>query len=139
MSTEFFETSDLLLTNGGVIDFEDVNRVFVLKAILVDADDLLVAGVDTGLRTCSCFLDTHFRNTCFDSGCHTAEFLNLLDMRPFLVGNLLGKGLYVVGTSPRVNLLADFGFLLDINLRVTSDTSGEVGRKGNRLVEGVGV
>ena len=45
----------------------------------------------------------------------------------------------VVRTCPRVNLAADVGLLLNVDLRVTRNTRREVGRQGDRLVEGVGV
>ena len=60
-------------------------------------------------------------------------------MLPSLVHEFVGQALYVVRTCPRVDLLTDESFLLDVDLRVTSDTSGEVGRQSNRFVEGVGV
>ena len=60
-------------------------------------------------------------------------------MLPSLVNQLVGQGLYVVRTCPWVNLLADLSLVLDINLRVTSDTCREVGRQGDGLVEGIGM
>ena len=60
-------------------------------------------------------------------------------MLPCLVGNLVGQRLYIVGTTPRVNVLTDIGLFLNIDLRITRDTCREVGRQSDGLVEGVGV
>ena len=60
-------------------------------------------------------------------------------MLPSLVGNFVGQRLYIVGTAPRVHVLADVGFFLNIDLRITGDTGREVGRQGDGFVEGVGV
>ena len=45
----------------------------------------------------------------------------------------------IVGTSPRVDGAAHLRLFLDVNLRVTGDTCGEVGRQGDGLVQRVGV
>ena len=68
----------------------------MVKTELVDTDNLLSAGVDSCLLACSSLLDSEFRNTCLDSLSHTAKFLNLLDMTPSLMSQLVGKRLYVV-------------------------------------------
>ena len=52
---------------------------------------------------------------------------------------LVGQGLHVVGTCPRVDLLADLGLVLDVDLGVAGNTSREVGGQRDGLVEGVGV
>ena len=49
---------------------------------------------------------------------------------PSLVGDLLRQRFDVVRTCPRVNLAADVGLLLNVNLRVTRNTRREVGRQG---------
>ena len=55
------------------------------------------------------------------------------------MGDLVGERLHVVGACPRVDLAADIGFLLDVDLRITGDTCREVGRQGDGLVQSVGV
>ncbi len=60
-------------------------------------------------------------------------------MFPCAVSDLVGEALDIVAAAPRVDLLADMGFLLDIDLGVAGDTRGEVRRKGDSLIEGVGV
>ena len=111
----------------------------MLKAILVGTHDSLHARVDTGLSACSSLLDTHLGHTCLDSLGHTAKLLDFLDMLPCLVNEFVGEGLNIVRTCPWVDVLAHLGLVLDIDLSVTCDTCGEVGRQGDSLVEGVGV
>ena len=69
---------DLFLTHGRVVDFQDVNRFFLVEAIFVHADDGLRAGVDAGLGTGCSFLDTHLGDTGLDSLGHTAQLLDFL-------------------------------------------------------------
>lgn len=140
--TSFFQTLQVLnlfQTNCCIVDFKDINRSFFLQAILVHTNDSLRTGVDTGLRTCSCFFDTHLRNTGFDSFRHTTQFFNFLNEFPSLVSQLVCQRLYIVRTTPRVNILADISFFLNINLSVTCDTCREVRRQRNSLVKCIGV
>ena len=111
----------------------------MLQTILVSTHDSLNTRVDTSLSTSGGLLDTHLRHTCLDSLSHTTQLLDLLDMLPSLVNKLVGEGLYVVRTSPWVDLLADLCLILDIDLGITGDTSREVGRQGDSLVERVGM
>ena len=111
----------------------------MLQTILIRTHDCLYARVDTCLCTGSSLLDTHLRQTRLDGLRHTTQLLNLLDMLPSLVYQLVGQRLYIVATSPWVDLLAHLGLVLDIDLRVTCDTSREVSRQCDSLVEGVGV
>ena len=60
-------------------------------------------------------------------------------MSPCLLHEFVGQSLYIVGTCPRIDDLGDVGFLLDVDLGVTGDTSRKVGRQCDSLVEGVGV
>ena len=60
-------------------------------------------------------------------------------MLPSLVDEFVGQRLHIVRTSPWINLLAHFGLVLDVNLGVTSDTSGEVRRQSDSLIKCIGV
>ena len=111
----------------------------MVETVLVDTDDGLRAGVDMSLSTCCSLLDFQFRQTGLDSLGHTAQFLDFLDMLPGAVSDLVCKALHVVGTAPGIDLLADVGLFLDIDLGVARDTCREVGRQRDGLVEGVGV
>ena len=60
-------------------------------------------------------------------------------MRPGATDDLVRESLDVVGAAPRIDDLADAGLVLDIELRIAGNTSGEVGRQRDSLVEGVRV
>ena len=111
----------------------------LVQAVLVDADDLLDARVDARLLAGRRLLDAHLRNTGLDRLGHTAQLLDLLNVLPCLLCDLLGEALHIVGTGPRIDLTADVGLLLNIDLGVTGDTRREVGRQGDRLVQRVGM
>ena len=59
--TEVVESCDLLLTYGSVIDFENIDRIFLLEAILINPYDDLLTRVDTSLSTSCSLFDTHLR------------------------------------------------------------------------------
>ena len=136
---ELLESSLLLKTYCGVVDFEDVDGILVLQTVLVGTHDGLHARVDAGLGTGCSLFDAHLGKTRLDGLGHTAQFLDFLDVLPCLGIELLGEFLHVVGTCPWVDVLAHLGLVLDVNLRVACDTCGEIGRKGNGLVQGIGV
>ena len=121
--TQIIQTSDLLLTYSSVVDLEDIDRIFLLEAILVDTDDDLLTRVDTSLRTSCSFFDTHLRQTRFDSLSHTTHTFDFLDVLPCLVHEFVRKAFDVVRTCPWVDLLTYEGLFLDVDLRITSDTS----------------
>ena len=133
------QTFLLLLAHCRVVNLEDVDRILVVKTVLVSSDYGLCAAVDAGLSARGGFLNTHLRHTGFDGFRHTAELLNLLDVLPSLVRKLVGEALNIVRTGPRVNMFAYLCLVLDVNLRVAGDARREVGRQGDGLVERVGV
>ena len=91
--------------------------------------------VDASLGTSRSLLNTHLGKPCFDGFGHTTHSLHLLDMLPSTLCELVGKRLYIVGTAPRIYLLADHGFLLNVDLSITSNTSRKVRREGNSFVQ----
>ena len=111
----------------------------MLKTVLVRADDGLHARVDAGLSAGSRLLDAHLGHTGLDGFGHTSEFLYLLDVLPCLVHQLVGQCLDVVGTGPRVYLLAHLCLVLYVYLSVAGYTCREVCRQCDSLVESVGV
>ena len=125
--TEFFQTFDLGVTNGGVIDRQYVQRVFLGQTVFVQANDGFFAAVDICLTTGRAFFDTHLRQAGSDSFGHTAQGFNFLDMSPGTADDLVGEVFQIVGTAPGIDDLADFGFVLDVQLGVTGQTCGEVG------------
>ena len=139
VGAEFLQALDLRLTHGGVVDFQGLDRVFVVKAVLVDTDDSLAARVDLCLLAGRSLFDTHLRQTRLDGLGHAAHGFHLLDVVPSTVGNLMSERLHIIRASPRVDHAADVGFFLDVNLGVTCDTGTEVGRQGDGFVQSVGV
>ena len=111
----------------------------MVQTVFVDTHDGLSAVVDVSLRTCGSLFNLQLRQTGLDSFGHAAKLLNLLDVIPCATGYLVGQSLYIVGTAPRVNLLRNVGFLLDVYLGVTCNTCREVGRQCYSLVKSVGV
>ena len=111
----------------------------MIQTVFVYADDLLDARVDAGLLAGCRLLDTHLRNTGFDGFGHTAQFLDFLNVFPSLVSQFVGQCFYVVRTAPRVYVLTNLRFFLNVNLSITCNTCREVGRKGNRFVQCVGM
>ena len=139
VGAEFLQALDLRLTHSGVVDFQGLDGVFVVEAVLVDTDDGLATRVDLGLLAGSGLFDTHLRQSRLDGLGHATHGFHLLDVIPSTVGNLVGEALHIVGTRPRVDHAADVGLFLDVDLSVTGDTGAEIGRQGDGFVEGVGV
>ena len=91
MSFHVVKTLNLLLAHLSVVDFKDIDRILMVKTILVDTYDCLTTGVDTSLSACRSLFDTEFRQTGLDSLRHTAKFLDFLDVFPCAVSNLVGE------------------------------------------------
>ncbi len=100
----------------------------MVKTVLVRADNSLRTAVDTRLSTCRGLLNTHLRHARFNSLSHASELFYFLNVLPSLMRQLVGKCLNIVRTGPRVNVFAYLCLVLNINLSVTCNTSGEVGR-----------
>ncbi len=139
VSLHVVEAFDLLLAHLGIVDFEDVDGIFVVEAIFVDAHDGLASGVDAGLGAGRGFLDAELGKTGLDGLGHAAELLDFLYMCPCAAGNLVGEGLNIVGAGPGVDLLGHHRLFLDVDLGVAGDAGREIGGEGDSLVEGVGV
>ena len=139
MSLHVVETLDLLAAHLGVVDFENVDGVFVVKTVFVDTHNGLTTRVDAGLGTGRSLFDTELRKTCLDSLSHTAELLDFLDVCPCAVCDFVGEGFHIVRASPGVDSTGYLSLFLDVNLSVTCDTCREVGRQCYSLVESVGV
>src|SRR3546814_11325088 len=83
--TTLFRSS---LAHPGVVDLQDLDVVGVVDPVLVDADDGLPAGVDARLGTGRRLLDAHLRDAGLDRLGHAAVALDLLDVRPGLLGEV---------------------------------------------------
>ena len=68
------------------------------------------------------FFDTHFRQAGVDSFGHTAQLFDFLNVAPGFLDQLIGEVFYIVGTAPRIDNFADFGFVLNVQLGITRDT-----------------
>ena len=139
LGAEPLELGDLLAVDLVVVDLEHVERVLVGEPVGVDADHLLVAGVDPGLGAGRRLLDAHLRDALLDRLGHAAGLLGLEDVRPGALGEVVGEPLDVVGAAPRVDGAGGAALLLEQQLGVAGDPGREVGRQRDRLVEGVGV
>ena len=138
-ASQFFQTFNLSVTYSGVIDGENVQRIFLSQSVLVQADNGFAAGVDICLTTSGAFFDTHLRKAGGNSLGHAAQCFDFLDMSPSAFDDLVGEVFHIVGAAPWVDDLADFGFILNVELGVTSQTCGEVGRQCDSFVERVGM
>ena len=77
------EARDLRRRHLGVVDGEDLApSALVLGAVLVDADDGVLAAVDPRLAPRRRLLDAQFRHAALDRLGHAAQRLDLVDQRP---------------------------------------------------------
>ena len=72
----------------------------------------------------------------FQSLNHTTHAFNFLELSPNLFYNLLGQGLYCPRAASRVNGAQHAKFLLQHNMQVTGNTTGEDIALTNQLVKG---
>ena len=68
----------------------------MVETVLVDTDDRLASGVDAGLSARGSAFDTELGQTGLDGLGHAAKLLDLLDMLPGAVSDLIGKSLHIV-------------------------------------------
>ena len=127
------------LAHRGVVDRADVDLGLVVEAVLVDADDGLVAQVDAGLAACRGLLDPELRHAGLDGLRHPAERLDLLDQLPRVGREGVGERFDVVRAAERVDHVGDAGLLGDDQLRVAGGARRGLGGERDRLVEAVRV
>ena len=139
LALEAGELVELQLPHRGIVDLEHVDRRFVLRPVLVDADHRLLAGIDARLGLGRGLLDAQLRNAGLDRLGHAAELLDLLDVAPGLARKLLRQPLDIERAAPGIDDAGGAAFLLQHDLGVAGDAGGEVGRQRQRLVERVGV
>jgi hypothetical protein len=106
------EFLDLACAHGCVVDLQDVDRRLIRGAEGVHADDLLMTGIDAGLRSRRGLLDLQLRNARLDGLRHAAQLLDLLDVSPGLLRQFIGEALDIVGATPRVDDARGAAFLL---------------------------
>ena len=110
-----------------VIHFQRFELVFAGEAVFVDADDHILAPVNTGLARGGSLLDHRLGPTCGNRLGHAAFGFDALDNFPRLVDQFLRQRLDVVRTTQRIDDIAHAGFFLDHDLRVARDACGEIG------------
>ena len=130
---------DLQPPHGGILHLEHVDRRFVDRLVLVDADHRLLAGIDPRLRLGGGFLDPQFRHAGLDRLGHAAERFDFLDMAPGLGREIVGQPLDIIRAAPGIDDAVGAALLLQEQLRVARDPRREIGRQRQRLVERVGV
>ncbi len=136
---QLLEAVDLGRVDRRVVDLEDLELLLVVEGEAVEPDDGLAARVDPRLGAGGGLLDAHLGQPRRDRLGHPAELLDLGDVAPGALGELVGEPLDVVRAAPRVGDPADPGLLLELDLGVAGDPGREIGGQGERLVEGVGV
>ena len=113
--------------------------VGVLGAVLVDADDDVLAAVDARLAARRRLFDAQLRHTGRDCLGHAAELLDLFDKAPRLLREVVRERFEVVRARQRVDDVGHARLLGEDELRVAGDAGRRVGGQAERFVERVGV
>ena len=137
LCSQFFQALDLGIAYGGIINGQYIQRVFLSQTILVQANDGFLAAVDVSLTASCALFDTHLGQAGGNSLGHTAQSFNLLNMSPSTANNLISEVFQIIGTAPRVNNLANLGLVLNIQLGITGQASGEISRQRDSFVQSV--
>ena len=130
---------DLLGAHGGIVDLQDIDGLLALGLELVDADDGLASAVNARLRLGGGLLDAQLGNARIDGLGHAAEALDLQDMRPCALRQILRQPLHIIGAAPGVDDPRGAALLLQEKLRVAGDAGGEIGWERKGLVQRIGV
>ncbi len=134
-----FQLRELRRPHRRVVHLEELQVLVDRHPPAVHPDHRLGAAVDPGLGAGRRLLDPQLRDARLDRGRHPAGRLDLGDVCPGPVGQVVGQSLDVVRPAPRVDDLRRARLLLQHQLGVAGDPGGEVGRQCDRLVERVGV
>src|SRR5690606_32602185 len=108
---DLLQPLDLRFTDGGVVDLEDVEWVLGFEPVLVEPDNGFLARIDPGLAARGSLLDAQLRDAGFDRLGHAAHLLDLVEVRARLGDELLRQRLHEVAAAPRIDDVADAGFL----------------------------
>ena len=71
--------------------------------------------------------------------CIRDRTFHFLDVAPGPLDQFVGQRFDVIRTAPRVQHLADRGFVLQVKLGVAGDAGRKVGRQRNGFIQSVGV
>mmetsp|Transcript_63206 Transcript_63206/g.131481 ORF Transcript_63206/g.131481 Transcript_63206/m.131481 type:complete len:421 (+) Transcript_63206:135-1397(+) len=133
------ELAHLRCSHCLVVDDARLHVLGRLKLELVHANNNINARVEARLLARGTLLDPHLGHARLHGLGHATQCLNLLDHRERRVVEVLGKGFHHVASRPRVDDLGDSRLVLEDELGVACNARGELGGKGNGLIEGVGV
>ena len=134
-----FQLFDLPGAHGGIVDHQHIDGPVGLRLVFVHADDGLRAAVDARLGAGGGFLDAHFRQAGLDRLRHAAELLDLLNMRPGLLRQIMRQPLDEIAAAPRIDDAGRAALLRDEELSVARDAGGEIRRQRQRFVQRIGV
>ena len=113
---------NLSLTNGRVINIQDINGWFFFQLILVYTDDNVFATIDACLAKRRSLLDSHLGHTGLNRPGHTAHLLNFLDQLHRRSDQFICQALHVIGTRQRVYNFCDSGLFPQNQLCIPCDT-----------------
>ena len=125
-----FEPRDLLPAHFGVVDGARVDEPLVGEAVLVHADDGLLATIDGGLAPGRGFLDAQLGHPRLDGLRHATEPVDLFDQLPRGIGEALRQRLDVVRPAERIDDMGDTRLLGEDQLRVARDPRRELASAG---------
>ena len=99
----------------------------------------MASGVDPSLGASRRLLDPQLGDAGLDGLGHPADLFHLDQVLLGPDRQVVGESLHVVTAGPRIGYPTRTALLLEEQLGVPSDAGRKVGRKGQRLVQGVGV
>ncbi len=133
------ELLDLRGAHRGIVHLEDVDGLSAVRRNLLTP---MTDCTPESMRACVLAAASSIRSFGIPASmalAMPAERLDLLDVLPRLRREIGGQPLDIERTAPGVDDAGRAAFLLQEELGVAGDAGGEVGRQGQRLVEGVGV
>ena len=92
----FLNAGNLRLAHCIIVDIADIDRIFVVFAVFIDANNDLDAAVDIGLTGGGRFLDLEFWHTGGHGFGHTTHFLDFFDQFPRGLGQFMGQAFDVI-------------------------------------------
>ena len=127
------------MAHGGIIDLENIDRLFAARPKFIDADHSLSAGVDARLRARGGFLDAQLRQPRIDRARHAAELFDFANVAPGPRREMSGEPLDEKCAVPWIDDTRRAAFLLQHDLGIARDTGRKVSRQRQRLIQRVGV
>ncbi len=82
LAAEALQAGDLGLAHDCIVDVQHLDSLFIDGAILIDANDDLLSGVNAGLGAGGRFLDAILGNARLNGLRHPPQFFDLANMLP---------------------------------------------------------